>query len=501
MISSHESVPVLTGRRDLRSLRAALERAGLLVQADDASDRDFDRLAFDSREIGPRGLFVAIRGVATDGHQFIDKAVQNGATALVCEAAPAGHVPVGVARIRVTDSRRALAVLAAEWYGHPARSLDMVGVTGTNGKTTTAWLTAQGLGRAQRPSGFIGTIGVGFPDSIDASTHTTPDALTLQAGLAAFVAQEAQACAMEVSSHALDQERVYGIPFRVAVFTNLTRDHLDYHPDFDAYLEAKRRLFLSLDASATAVLNADDPSSTRMGSGSAATLVTYGTRPGADVAYEVLSDGVEGLTLALDGRIQTFRLSGRFNAANLAASYAALRALGLDRDVALDALASARPAPGRFEVIRRASDRAAIVDYAHTPDALQNVLAAARELVRPGGRLWCVFGCGGDRDRGKRPLMGAIAESLSDRVIVTSDNPRTEDPEGILFDIRQGMRRPHDAFFLVDRREAIRSAMAGAMPGDVVVVAGKGHEPYQVIGTERLPFDDREEVLNALVAL
>ena len=496
-----DSVPVLTGRRDLRSLREALVRAGLLAHADHASDRDFDCLAFDSREIGPKGLFVAIRGAAADGHQFIDKAVQNGATALVCEAASAGHLPAGVARMRVTDSRRALAVLAAEWYGHPAQGLSMIGVTGTNGKTTTAWLTAQGLERANRPAGFIGTIGVGFPGSIEASSFTTPDALSLQGRLHDFVAEEARACVMEVSSHALDQDRVYGIPFRVAIFTNLTRDHLDYHPDFETYLEAKRRLFLSLETSATAVLNADDPSSTRMGAGCAASIVTYGTRADADIQYEVLSDGVEGLTLRLDGQVKTFRLSGRFNAANLAASYAALRALSLDGSTAVDSLASARPAPGRFEVIRRASDRAAIVDYAHTPDALQNVLAAARELVRPGGRLWCVFGCGGDRDRGKRPLMGAIAESLSDRIIVTSDNPRTEDPEGILFDIRQGLGRPQDAFFMVDRREAIRSAMAGAMPGDVVVVAGKGHEPYQVVGTERLPFDDREEVLNALVSL
>lgn len=486
--------------RTLYTLLEALRREGLLLPGDPVPDRTFDHLAFDSRVVGPSGCFVAFRGVTTDGHRFIDKAVQNGATAIVCEAAPEGPVPPGVARIRVTDSRRALSVLASAWHGRPAMAMDVVGVTGTNGKTTTAWIISQALDRAGHPAGFIGTTGVGRPGAIEPSSHTTPDPLSLHAAFADLLTTGCTHVAMEVSSHALAQDRVHGVSFRAAVFTNLTRDHLDYHADFDDYLEAKRRLFRSLAPDSVAVLHADDPAHERMAAGCAAPVMTFGTGDRADVRYEILSDGMDGLELRLDGARQRFELAGRFNAANLAAAYSALRALGVSAGEALSALSHARPAPGRFEVIRRPDDRFAIVDYAHTPDALENVLRAARPLVTGSARLWCVFGCGGDRDRGKRPIMGRIAETLADAVVVTSDNPRTEDPEAILFDIRAGMARPDSAAWLVDRREAIRSALGAAGPGDVVLVAGKGHEPYQVVGTEHLPFDDRREIMDAPLA-
>ncbi|ARA93735.1 UDP-N-acetylmuramoyl-L-alanyl-D-glutamate--2,6-diaminopimelate ligase [Rhodothermaceae bacterium RA] len=480
----------------LRTLIDPLTRAGLVRTVRGLSDDIvIDHLADDSRKVGPGGLFVAVRGERADGHLFIDKAVQNGAIAIVCEAMPgeaSARFP-GIAFVQVRDARQALADLAAAFYDHPVRALKMVGVTGTNGKTTTAYLVHHALTALGTTAGLIGTVAYRVGDETIAATHTTPGALALQRLLRGMVTAGCTACAMEVSSHALVQERVRGIPFEVAVFTNLTPEHLDYHGSFQNYLAAKKRLFDGLAPAATALYNADDPSGEAVVAGTSARRLSYGRRPGVDLPVEVLENRIDGLRLRLDGRSRAFRLVGLFNAYNLAAAYGVLRALGHDAGAVLDVLADAPPVPGRFEQISFPSGTTVIVDYAHTPDALENVLQTIRALKPPGATLWCVFGCGGDRDPTKRRTMGSIAERYADRVIVTSDNPRTEDPEAIMNDIRRGMEHPLEARWIVDRREAIRAAAAGVRPGDVVLIAGKGHEPYQIIGTDRIPFDDREE--------
>jgi UDP-N-acetylmuramoyl-L-alanyl-D-glutamate--2,6-diaminopimelate ligase len=491
------SVPITFSPQPLATLVDRLRRAGLLVSADDEGEGTVDHLAFDSRAIGPGGLFVAIRGEHTDGHLFIDKAVQNGATAIACEATPAGDWPAGVARVRVSDSPRALAELACAAFGDPSRALRTIGVTGTNGKTTTAWLCAQGLDGVGLPCGYLGTLGSGRVHRMTPGSHTTPDAVSLQAFLRGLADDACAAAALEVSSHALVQRRTHGIRFEVGVFTNLTRDHLDYHSDFESYASAKRLLFQSMTADSTAVVNADDPAAASVVAGTPPRQVRFGTGTDADVRYAILGDGIGGLRLHLDGHDRRFRLSGAFNASNLAAAYATLVALGVDGSEAAESLAGAAPAPGRFEPVAAPGCADFLVDYAHTPDALVHALAAARELVGPDGRLWCVFGCGGDRDAGKRPQMGAVAEAGADRVVVTSDNPRTEDPERILEDVRSGVSRPEDMLWIVDRREAIHAAARLADESDVVLVAGKGHETYQVVGEERLPFDDRDVILEA----
>lgn len=489
-------MPASPSPRTLRVLLDRLRQAGLVVRKQGRFDnRSIDHLAHDSRAVGPHGLFVAIRGGQADGHLFIDKAVQNGAIAIVCEAMPAEvrlRFP-GIALVHVTDSRAALAELAAAFYGDPSRHLRLVGVTGTNGKTTTAFLLHRLLAHLGGPAGLVGTIEWRFGGAPVPATHTTPDALTLQRMMSQMVEAGCTSCAMEVSSHALAQERARALDFDVALFTNLTRDHLDYHPTFADYLRAKKKLFDGLKPTATALYNADDPAGPRMVADTAARVRSYGRGPGADIRIEVVENAVTGLHLRLDGRERAFRLVGLFNAYNLAAAYGAGLALGYAPDDVLDVLAGAPPVPGRFEQIVFEDGTTVVVDYAHTPDALENVLKTVRETKPAQAALWCVFGCGGDRDPGKRRVMGAVAERYADRVIVTSDNPRTEDPEAILNDIRRGMDRPDRAFWIADRREAIATAARHALAGDVVLIAGKGHETYQIVGTEKRDFDDRAE--------
>ncbi len=474
-----------------------LQAAGLLMGTWESIDNiDIDHVAGDSRKVGPNGLFVAIRGVEVDGHLFIDKAVKNGAIAIVCEAVPANraHRYPGTAFARVHDSRSALAVLAAAWYGDPSHALRVVGVTGTNGKTTVAFLVQQALGVLGIQAGFIGTVGIRIAGEAFAARLTTPDALNVQRLLRRMADKGCDACAMEVSSHALDQERVRGIAFNVAVFTNLAHDHLDYHKTFEAYLAAKKTLFDRLDADAAALFNADDPAGARMVADTRATCTSYGLDTAADIRADVVEDVMDGLVLRVEGRTRRFRLAGRFNAYNLLAAWGALLALGCDAGDALDALEQARPAPGRFERIRFEDGTHVIIDYAHTPAALQAVLETITAARPSGAHVWCVFGCGGDRDRAKRPMMGAVAERFADHLIVTSDNPRTEDPARILQDIRAGFTDPDRALFITDRGEAIAEASRLARPGDIVLVAGKGHETRQIVGTDQKRFDDREAV-------
>ncbi|NNF04296.1 MAG: UDP-N-acetylmuramoyl-L-alanyl-D-glutamate--2,6-diaminopimelate ligase, partial [Rhodothermales bacterium] len=465
----------------------------------------------DSRRVRPNDCFVAVRGTQADGHQFIDKAVQNGATVIVYEAAaPDATMPPAVAGasaasgaaafVRVADSRRARADLASLAAGDPADDIELFAVTGTNGKTTTTTLISQSLGLMGRKAGFIGTTGIGLSGSTDAlsdASHTTPSALELYGLLADMNGRGLTACAMEASSHALDQHRLRVADVDVAVFTNLTRDHLDYHGSDEEYLRAKKRLFDDLRPGAHAVTNTDDPAGTRIVADTAAPVVTYGASAGADIRMRILGDDLTGLRLDIDGREGRFRLAGAFNAWNLTASYAALTASGVAGGDAFEALLGCDPVPGRFETIRFDDGSVVVIDYAHTPDALENILGAVRGSLPEGRRLWSVFGCGGDRDRGKRPLMASAAERLSDRVIATSDNPRTEDPEAILADVREGFARPEEATFIVDRAEAIAFAAEHMPAGDTLVLAGKGHEKVQYVKGGAIPFDERAIVRDA----
>jgi len=478
-------------------LRDRLAAQGLLdaVRAGTAVPETFDvtALTADSRDVEPGGAFVAVRGTTADGHAFIDDAVKHGARLVVCEALP--EAPERVAEttfVRVADARAALAEAAAALYGDPADALAMVGVTGTNGKTTVAWLVHHLLDALGATTGLLSTIEVRTGRDTDDTALTTPGPVDLHRTLRRMVDQGCTACAMEVSSHALDQKRVHGLDYAVAVFTNLAADHLDYHGSRAAYRDAKKSLFDGLDPEATALYNADDEAGPAMVADTAATTGSFALERDADVRPEIRGHTLDGLRLALDGRERQIQLAGRFNAYNAAAAYGAGRALGYEADAVLEALAEAPPVPGRFETMRFEDGRTVVVDYAHTPDALDTILQAVREVIPADAALWCVFGCGGDRDPSKRGRMGRIAEQRADDVIVTSDNPRTEDPEAILDDIRTGVHRPDALHWMVEREAAIATAAEKAAPGDVVVIAGRGHERYQIIGTEKRPFDDRE---------
>lgn len=495
----------------LRMLLDALKSAGRLVPGEaraavlspaceEAGALQVTHLADDSRQVEPGALFVAVRGADADGHDYVGDAVRRGARVVVSEAVPAEAADrfPRVTFVQVSDGRLAAAELAAAFYEHPARALTMVGITGTNGKTTTTGLVHHVLQRLRGPAGLIGTIAVQVGnDAVEAATLTTPGPVTLQRTLRQMVDHGCTSCTMEVSSHALVQGRVHAVEYDAAVFTNLTPEHLDYHGTLDAYRAAKKILFDGLGAKATALYNADDEHGTAIIRDTVARTCSFGQSDDADVRFAVLDSTLHGLRLLLDGREAAFRLVGLFNAYNLVAAYGVGRALGCGAAEVIEALAEAPPVPGRFEQMAFDGGTTVVVDYAHTPDALENVLHTARALRPEGAALWCVFGCGGDRDRIKRPVMGALAEHYADRVVVTSDNPRTEDPLAIMDDIRVGMDRPDDALWVADRREAIGEVARRCRPGDAVVVAGKGHETYQAVGHERRPFDDREEVRKA----
>ena len=482
-------------------LRDRLQEASLLgavrsgTEAPRPSQLRLDHLADDSRKVRDGGGFIAVRGTDADGHDFIEGAADNGAQLVVCETVP-DEARTRFPRtlfVRVSDSRAALAHLAATFYGDPATALRLVGVTGTNGKTTVAFLVHHLLNALGESTGLISTIEVRTGVIATNATLTTPGTLALHRTFRRMVDDGCQACAMEVSSHALDQRRTHAVDFDTAVFTNLSSEHLDYHDSMADYRDAKKRLFDDLDAGGTAVVNADDEAKAAMVADTKAGVVTYGVHdPTADIKVNVLRSTIDGLRLTIDGHERAFRLAGRFNAYNLAAAYGAARSLGYGAAEALDALAEVPPVPGRFETLRFEDGTTVVVDYAHTPDALENILQAIRATTtRPSATLWCVFGCGGDRDASKRRTMGTVAEHYADRLIVTSDNPRTEEPEAIMNDIRRGMSQPGDVQWIVDREAAIRTAAAQAAPGDVVLIAGKGHETYQQIGSEKRPFDDR----------
>lgn len=458
----------------------------------------FNHLGMDSREVGSNGLFAALRGSRADGHTFIDKAVQNGATAIVCESLPEAPLGAsGTAFIRVRNARRALAHIAAHIYGYPSRELTMVGITGTNGKTTTAWLVAHILNGLGTRTGLLSTIHYRLDEQVIGSGLTTPDSPLLHRSLRRMLDLDCKAVVMEVSSHALDQHRVDAVTFDAAVFTNLTRDHLDYHGSFEDYLEAKKKLFDLLPYGAHAIYNAQDAAGSRLVADTKATKCGYGPGPSADFQLQILENRLDGLLLKIDGLRLHSSLVGTFNAENVAAAYATACKLGYEPGRVASRLEDRLSIPGRFERIPCRPGVTAIVDYAHTPDALASVLASIRETAGEKATIWCVFGCGGDRDHGKRRDMGAIAADLADRVIITSDNPRHEDPETIIREIEAGLPQRIHARTIPDRRTAIQLACSQAVSGDIVLVAGKGHETVQIIGDDRLPFDDREEVRRA----
>jgi UDP-N-acetylmuramoyl-L-alanyl-D-glutamate--2,6-diaminopimelate ligase len=488
--SELESFVGLTWRQLLDELR----QADLLVSVP-PQEVALSGLSVDSRTIEPGMVYLAVRGSQADGHRFISQAVGRGAAAVVVEAPQQSGVP----EIVVRDGRRSALALGAAWYGHPARALTLIGVTGTNGKTTTTGLIRH-LFNENRQAGSIGTLGAfdgdGDPVTSTAGSLTTPGPIDLQATLATMRQRGVTHVAMEASSHSLDQGRLDGLAFAAGVFTNLTRDHLDYHGTMEAYLSSKLRLSLLLQLQGVEVVNRDDDAWSVMPARTP--RVTFGLHPEAEVRATGVALDASGSRFLLEGRFGAAEVSlpllGDFNVANALA--AAATALGLGRSLkqVADRLARAPQVPGRME---RISDTPCVVlrDYAHTPDALERALTSLRPLTR--GRLIVVFGCGGDRDRGKRPIMGRIAGELSDLAIATSDNPRTEDPGAIIDDIERGMGDlPH--LRIVDRLAAIHAALNEGRPGDTILLAGKGHETYQVIGTENLPFDERDLVQKAV---
>ncbi len=469
-------------------------------------------VAYDSRKVAAGALFVAIPGFKQDGRKFAADALGRGAAVVVAEGAD--PLPgSAAARVLVPSSREALARLADAYHDHPSRRLSVIGITGTNGKTTTSLLVEALLGAGGRPTGVIGTIQYRVGDQAEAASQTTPEALELQALLARMVEARVGGVAMEVSSHALSLSRVNGIEFDVAVFTNLTQDHLDFHKTLEAYRDAKARLFGLLARSRkprrAAVVNVDDPAGAAMICATEADprvrILTFGLRAPALLRPRRWESGMDGITLEVvtpGGEIAiTSAMVGEHNVMNLLGAVGVGLALEKEPAQIGRILSGVATVPGRFERVEAGQPFLVVVDYAHTPDALENVLATARKLLKPGARLGVVFGCGGDRDRGKRPIMGGIAARLADRAWVTSDNPRSERPEAILAEIETGIPATaagrHES--VADRRRAIQGAVGWAREGDVVVIAGKGHETYQIVGSEMLPFDDREVARTALV--
>lgn len=449
----------------------------------------------DSRRVKPGDLFVAMRGTQVDGHAFIPKAVAQGAAAVLCEELPAEAAP-GVAYAVVPSTEDAVGPVATLFYGDPSRRLRLVGVTGTNGKTTIATLLYEMFRKMGHRCGLISTVCNYIDGERLPADHTTPDPIELNSLLARMVAEGCEYAFMECSSHAIAQKRIGGLAFAGGIFTNLTRDHLDYHKTFENYRNAKKAFFDSLPKGAFAITNADDRNGMVMVQNTKATVKTYSTRSMADFRARIVECHFEGMYLEVDGREVGVQFIGKFNVSNLLAVYGAAVMLGKQPDDVLVVMSTLHSVSGRLEPIRSPEGFTAIVDYAHTPDALENVLAAIHEVLGGKGRVITVCGAGGNRDKGKRPLMAQEAVRQSDTVIITSDNPRFEDPQDIIADMLAGLdaRQMKKVVSIADRREAIRTACMMARKGDVVLVAGKGHEDYQEIRGVKHHFDDKEEL-------
>lgn len=468
-----------------------------------AQPKKLNDIYYDSRKSRRNSTFVAIRGTKFDGHQFIKEAIRNGATTVVAEKTPLFRLPGRISLIIVPDSRVALAQLSDYFYDSPSSAMRVIGVTGTNGKTTVTHLLRSITKAAGRQCGTIGTIVYDLVDEQTPASHTTPESLDLQKMMKTMVDRGADYCLLEVSSHALAQRRVEKVAFRTAVFTNLTQDHLDYHQDMESYFQAKTRLFTDY-APQVSVINADDPFSSRLMTMIEGHVVTFGVKPGPDVTANDIEVGIDGISMTLVTPAGSVKirsaLTGLHNVYNILAAAAVAIEERFDLETVAVGVANLQSVPGRFEKVDVGQPFTVAVDYAHTEDALINVLKAARALTN--GKLITLFGCGGDRDEGKRPLMGTAAFSLSDKVVVTSDNPRTEPPDKIIEDILKGIdksKSPGKQMRVIpERSEAIRAAIKMAEPGDLVLIAGKGHEDYQIIGNRKTPFDDRQEAATAI---
>ena len=464
-----------------------------------STDKEIKGLHFDSRKIGEGDLFVAQVGTAVDGHTFIDGCVAKGAAAVVLsnkEYLPVTGNPSPVTFILVDNTDKALGLLASKWFGEPSKELTLVGVTGTNGKTTIATLLYKLVRAMGHKAGLLSTVVNYIEEEAVPATHTTPDAIELNGLLRRMVDAGCTYAFMEVSSHAIAQERIAGLDFDGALFTNLTRDHIDYHKTFDNYRDTKKRLFDGLKKSAFAVTNKDDKNGLVMTQNCKATVHTYSTRSLADYKAQILEEGFDGMMLSINGKEVFVPLVGRFNVSNLLCIYGAALNLGFDELEVLRVLSTLKPVNGRFETIHSPKGWTAIVDYAHTPDAVDNVIQTIREIKKEGAKLITVVGCGGNRDKGKRPMMAKIAKQGSEQLILTSDNPRDEEPKDILKDMTDGLTADELRSTLVieDRAAAIQTACTLAQANDVILIAGKGHEDYQIIKGVKHHFDDHEQV-------
>ena len=484
---------------------AQLLKAIQPVQVIGSSDVDVHAIQFDSRKVEAGDLFVAQAGTAVDGHTFIPACIEKGATVVILDNSQyLTDIKEGVTYVLVKNSEEALGRLAHQWYGCPSEKLTLVGVTGTNGKTTIATLLYEMVRAMGYKAGLISTVVYYVDGTAYPSTHTTPDALALNALLAQMVDAGCQYAFMEVSSHSIAQERIAGLQFAGAMFTNLTRDHIDYHKTFDNYRDTKKRLFDGLCKEAFAVTNADDKNGLVMTQNTRAKVFTYSTQTMADHRGKILEEGFDGMLLSIDGQEVFVPLVGRFNVSNLLCIYSAALCLGFEKTEILRILSALKPVNGRFETIRSPKGWTAIIDYAHTPDAVDNVISTINEILdsqkskveSPKPRLITVVGCGGNRDKGKRPMMAQIAKRGSQQLILTSDNPRDEEPADILKDMTAGLTEDELRSTLVieDRAAAIQTACTLAQKGDVILVAGKGHEDYQIIKGVKHHFDDHEVV-------
>ena len=467
-----------------------------------------ESLCFDSRAVITGSLFVAVRGTSNDGHRYISQAIERGAAAVLCEEIPEDVISATscnrqIPFILVENSREALSLVASAFYGHPSRALKLVGVTGTNGKTTTVTLLYRLFTAMGYACGLISTIENYIDTTRLPSRHTTPDALELNQLLAKMVEKGCTYCFMEVSSHAIDQERVAGLSFDGAIFSNLTHDHLDYHQTFAEYLRCKKQLFDNLPSNAFALVNSDDKNGKVMIQNCAAKKYTYACKRMAHFTARVVEQSIEGMLLRIDDIELSTSFIGKHNAYNLLAVYGVARLLDVEKEVVLRHLSTLKSVSGRLEYLIGMKGITAVVDYSHTPDALENVLSTLHEIVSPEQALYTVVGCGGDRDKTKRPKMARIAFENSTQVIFTSDNPRTENPMDILNDMLEGLtpqERDH-CLIIPDRREAIKTSILMAPPKSIILVAGKGHEDYQEINNIKYPFDDKgilREYLNVL---
>jgi UDP-N-acetylmuramoyl-L-alanyl-D-glutamate--2,6-diaminopimelate ligase len=467
------------------------------------TDVAIEKIEFDSRKIQLNDVFVAIRGTLSDGHEFISKASENGALAIVCEELPKKQIN-GIIYILVEDSREALATMASNYYENPSQDLKLVGVTGTNGKTTVASLLYQLFKKSGYKTGLFSTVKILVGDEEFSTQNTTPDSLTINKYLKMMADSGVEYCFMEVSSHGIDQHRTTGLHFEGGIFTNLSHDHLDYHDSFAEYRDVKKRFFDELPASAFALTNIDDKNGSLMVQNTKADKKTYGLKSYADFRAQILENRFEGLLLKINEHEIWTKLIGNFNAYNLLAIYATAKLLGQEEMETLRLLSELEPVGGRFQYhISGKAEIAVIVDYAHTPDALKNVLETINAIRNKNEELITVMGCGGDRDKSKRPKMGHISSALSDKVIFTNDNPRTENPEAIIADIEAGVEPQNlsKALSIPNRKQAIKTACVLAKKKDIILIAGKGHETYQEINGKRMEFDDFKIVKGILEEL